>query len=260
MAESSEPAHYIVFHPESKRYALPVWATALIGDRRVDSWAGKVWVDKPPGNEDPFVLGSSWAYSYCHATQLRRDPRPTGEYVMKGSSILFCSGDLGNEGVLAVDTIFWISEAHQWISAGKPPSRYSRDVADRTDLWGFHLRFGGQFGGHKGKYTNEAALYPQPDDRYSRLPLDANGERVQVALKDLSFDLRGRIIRGLRDQKRPIRLSDADLRSILRFVQDRTAVAVVGKTVPNDSTFTELRMEKDTGCQPCQPKTKEVCC
>jgi hypothetical protein len=38
------------------------------------------------------------------------------------------------------------------------------------------------------------------------------------------------------------------------------AVAVVRRVVPNDGTFAELRMGKGTGCQPCQPKAKEICC
>src|SRR5687768_3741878 len=119
------PAHYIVFHPERARSRVKVRATAFIDGQQIEPWVGRVWVDRPPGNEDPFVFGPSWAYSYCHATQLRREPRTSGPYVFKGSCILFCSGDLADEEhVLAVDTVFCISAAHTWRSPSEPPARY----------------------------------------------------------------------------------------------------------------------------------------
>ncbi len=260
MAIFGEPANYIVFHPDNQRWHLSTCATAVVKGRRVYSWVGKVWVDRPPDNEDPFVLGSSWAYSYCHATQLRREPRPHGGSVTTGSCILFCSGNLGDKGLLAVDTVFWISKTHQWISPSEPPSQYSRDVANRTDIWKFHLRFGGQRDGHKGKYTYEAALYPQPDGRYSRLPLNAIGERVQVRLTDFPKDLRNRIAQKLHERKGPVPLSGADLRLILKLVERQTATAVVGNIVQNDDTFTALRRETGTRCHPRHPKRKGICC
>lgn len=79
-------------------------------------------MDRPPGNEDPFVLGRSWAYSYCHATELRRKLRKDGGYVRKGSCILFCSGDdaMPTHAMLTIDTVFYVAEAHYWQSAKVP--------------------------------------------------------------------------------------------------------------------------------------------
>jgi hypothetical protein len=179
--------------------------------------------------------------------------------VTKGSCILFCSGDYGNKGVLAVDTIFWVSEGHQWVLSSKPPCRYSRDVENQTDLWNAHLRFGGQPGHHPGKYTYEAALYPQPGGRYSRLPLDEKGARVQVTLTTLSAALQARIADSLRG-RRPVLISGADLRSILELLDDQTATAVVGNIVPNDDTFTGIRIGQGTDCPPCRPEVSKTCC
>jgi hypothetical protein len=256
MTNSSEPAHYIVFHPERKRCTVSVRATALVGGRLNHSWHGKVRVDKPPGNEDPFVFGPSWAYSYCHATELRRQPRRAGGYVAKGSCILFCSGDLGDSGVLAVDTVFWIAEAHRWGSPSEPPDRYSQDVSCRTDIWRFHLRFGGQPEGHKGVYTYEAALHPQSDNRYSRLPVYANGERVGIKLSELSADLRKRITNKLKG-KRPVPIVSEDIDAILQLLDARTEGSVVGDLTLNDPTIARLRKEESTGCQPCAPSRSE---
>jgi hypothetical protein len=254
MTKSSDPAHYIVFHPDAERFSVSVRAAAIVRGQQVNSWAGKVWVDKPPGNEDPFVLGPSWAYSYCHATELRRQPRKTGGYVTRGSCILFCSGDLGERGVLAVDTVFWIAEAHRWESANAPADRYAQDVRGRTDIWKFHLQFGGQPDGHKGMYTYEAALHQQPGNRYSHLPVDANGERVRVKLSELSTDLRNRITNKLRG-KRPVPLVSADLHAILQLLDARTNVAVVGDLVLDDPVFTTFRMEESSGCRPSHADT-----
>lgn len=259
MPELSEPAHYIVFHPENQRRAVSVRASAIIRGRFVKSWAGKVWVDSLGGNEDPFVFGTSWAYSYCHATQLRREPQRHGGYVRKGSCILFCSGDHGDDGVLAVDTVFWVSEVHPWMSPSRPHSRYSRDVEDKTDLWNFHLRFGGRRGHHQGKYTYEAALYPQPDFQYSRLPLNDKGHRVQVSLRDLPSNLQARVTNSLHG-KRPVLLSGPELRSVLQSVKAQTAVAVVGEIAPDDDTFTQNRITQETGRPPCRPKASKICC
>jgi hypothetical protein len=259
MERFGEPAHYIVFHPEVKRCCLSVNATALVGGPREDTWTGQVWLDKPPGNEDPFVLGPSWAYSYCHATQLQRKFTPSGRYVSKGSCILFCSGDLADrEKALAVDTVYWIDTAHEWAPGSRIPQRYSKDVAERTDLWKFHLRFAGQPEGHTGKYTYEAALHPQLNGDYSRLPLGAGGKRVSVKLDELSGDLRSRIKGKIRG-KYPVLLSDEDLREVLRLVEARTHVAVIGGIMANDPRFKASRNAVTNGCKPCQPKTSANC-
>jgi hypothetical protein len=255
MPEPIEAANYLVFHPENQRRAVSVRAKAIVSDTLVDSWVGQVWVDSPGGNEDPFVFGSSWAYSYCHATQLRRRRQRRCGYLTNSSCILFCSGDHADEDVLAVDTIFWISEAHEWVSPSEPPFRYSPDIELQTDLWKRHLRFGGQPNHHAGKYTYEAALYPQHDRRYSRLPLNAKGERILVPLTALSQDLQSRISDSL-NGKRPVLLSGEDLRSILELLDEQTAVEVIGNILPNDETFSMIGDEG--ACGPCPPKVSKT--
>jgi hypothetical protein len=250
MVDLSTVAHYIVFHPESKRYRLSVHATALVDAHRVESWAGNVWVDKPPGNEDPFVLGPSWVYSYCHATQLQRKPTPGGRYVSKGSCILFCSGDIAKRDELAVDTVFYVGEVHEWMPITEPPKRYARDVERRSDLWNFHLRFGSQPEGHSGTYTYEAALHPQADGRYSRLPVDDDGKRVSIKLSELPTELSARIKGKIRG-KYPVILSGQDLREILGSVGARTNVEVIGDIVSNDRQFAALRGDGVNTCNPC---------
>ncbi len=247
---AADPAHYVVFHPENKRIRTAVLANALINGRPVDGWSGSVWLDRPPGNEDPFVLGPTWLYSYCHATQLCRTPIPGRSFVTEGSCILFCSGDFANRGVLAVDTVFWVAQGHRWASANQPPSRFASD-GERTEAWKFNLRFGGMKNGHKGQYTYEAALYPA--EPYSHLPLSQKGDRVEVALRELSAPLRQRIVTKV-DGKRPVLLADKDLDAILRFIKARTAVEVVGNIAAKDSEFSYLRQEPDRGCQPCVPE------
>jgi hypothetical protein len=250
MARSISPAHYLVFHPEKKRTRLKVCATALVHGALDTSWSGNVWVDRPPGNEDPFVLGPSWAYSYCHATQLRRTPQREA-YVRPGSCILFCSGDLADRtNELCFDTVFWIGGAHAWRKKDKPPDRYAGDVASQSDLWKYHLRFGGQPGGHAGLYTYEAALFSQGADRYSQLPLGTDRMRVRVPIRELPPQLIMGVQNGL-NGKIPVRLLEEELQQLLQLVEARTAVAVVGDIVPEDPGFIALRQEAGAGCHPC---------
>jgi hypothetical protein len=251
MIRSISPAHYLVFHPEKKRIRLKVSATALVHGVLDTSWSGNVWVDRPPGNEDPFVLGPSWAYSYCHATQLRRTPQREA-YVRPGSCILFCSGTLADRtNELWFDTVFWIGGAHDWREKDNPPDRYTDDVASQSDLWKYHLRFGGQPGGHEGRYTYEAALFSQGADRYSRLPLGADGMRVRVPLRELPPQLITSVRNGLNGRKTPVRLLEEELQQLLQLVEARTAVAVVGGIVSADPSFMALRQEAGAGCHPC---------
>lgn len=249
MATPIKPAHYLVFHPERKRTAVKVRAGALIQGQLEPSWSGTVWVDSPPGNEDPFVLGPSWAYSYCHATQLRRSSKRARTCVDAGSCLLFCSGDFADqEQVLCVDTVFWVAAAHSWSERGEPHERYSKDVSCRSDLWSFHLRFGNDPGGHKGRYTYEAALFPHTDGRYSRLPLHADGVRVRVPIHELPHELAARIKRKLYG-KRPVPVSDAELPNLIRLVEKQTTIEVVSNIEPNDPKFMTLRQKFVAGCQ-----------
>lgn len=223
----------------------------------------------PPGNEDPYVLGPRWAYSYCHATQLRRRPRSNAPFVSRGSCIIFCSGDLADsDEVLAVDTVFWVAEAHAWEGPDRPPRSFATDVDGASGLWRYHLRFGGR-GGHVGAYTYEGALHPQPGDRYSHLPLGADGRRAQVELALLSPDLRASIMERRRG-KYPLLVSPAQLAELLGHLQPHTAIQVIHELVLDDPDVEALR-ERGTSspCGPCvedesasdieRPRSRLVC-
>src|SRR5207245_1407923 len=104
-----------------------------------------------------------------------------------------------------------------------PPRAYDRDSAAKTDVWKYHLRFGGQSGGHSGFATYEAALYPQ-DTEFSYLPLDAQGQRAEVAFGDLSETLQN-LLRSKRFMKRPVELSAEELEEILKGIRGASATA-----------------------------------
>jgi hypothetical protein len=95
-------AHYVLFHPEKKRVQVQVKAMAFRQGDTIPNWLGDVWVDKPNGNEDPFVFVEPWVYTYCYATQLRREPRQSS-HIQPGSYLIFCSGDIADEHKLCVD-------------------------------------------------------------------------------------------------------------------------------------------------------------
>lgn len=107
-------AHYILFHPDKQRDQVEVNATIKQGGLVFKNWVGKVFVDKIfVGNEDPFVFTDPWLYSYCHASQLRRQIRDDC-YLQNESTILFCSGDDAEKGLLTCDTLFIIGSAEPW--------------------------------------------------------------------------------------------------------------------------------------------------
>lgn len=249
----SEPAHYLVFHPERARVRVLVRGAALVRGRLDESWEGGVWADAPPGNEDPFVFGESWAYSYCHATQLRRTAR-RDSYLQAGSCLIFCSGDFAAEDdVLAVDTVFFVGQAHQWQSECRPPVRYASEVHAKTDLWRCHLRFGGQPGGHKGRYTYEAALHQTSSNTFSRLPLDRRGGRVQLPIGTLGRQV-GERARDHLYRRRPVLLATEELTAILDLVDAETITAVVRDIAPADSTFLSARASTQQ-CSSCGSRT-----
>jgi len=123
-----DKAHYIIFHPESKRQIIDAKASAIENGQVNTAWEGKIYVDRiNNGNEDPFVYTHPWLYSYCHATQLRRTPREDGNYLQKDSVIFFVSGDCANKRHLTIDTVFVIENALTWTK--KPKLALSHKVS-----------------------------------------------------------------------------------------------------------------------------------
>ena len=130
-----EPLHYLIFHPDYARQETSVHSQALINNQVTD-WEGHVWVDSPGGNEDPFVFSQTWLYSYCHATQLRRDPKRAA-YIKGGSYLFFCSGDAANQGVIQLDTVFVVDRAANWPNNQQGlPEEFQQDYENtKSDLW-----------------------------------------------------------------------------------------------------------------------------
>ncbi len=71
-------ANYIIFHPDSQRQKMEVSATVLENGVQKENWHRFVWADRLGGDDDPFIFSDPWLYSYCHATQLHRQPRKDG--------------------------------------------------------------------------------------------------------------------------------------------------------------------------------------
>lgn len=85
-------AHYIIFHPDRARQIANVQATVMVKKKILANWNGDIFVDQiGKGNEDPYVFNNPWLYSYCHASQLRRNRREDS-YLQIGSTIIFASG------------------------------------------------------------------------------------------------------------------------------------------------------------------------
>ncbi len=108
-----QPLHYLIFHPDYARKKTEVQGKVLIRYQLTD-WQGNVWVDEPNGNEDPFVFSERWLYSYCHATQLRRNPVTQDAYVRSGSYLFFCSGNAANKKTIELDTVFVVDHSAKW--------------------------------------------------------------------------------------------------------------------------------------------------
>lgn len=226
--DSNGPAHYVIFHPESKRGLLEVTATALVGETVDHDWQGEIWVDKPPGNEDPFVLVEPWVYSYCHATQLKRRPRKAKPYVTHGSYLFFCNGQAANLGVLEVDTVFVVDQGVPWKAGnhGGLPDVFAHLHGDEDSrLWSAHLQYGGK-GHHPGVFTYTAKLWTPDAQHYSFLPLTAAGQRPAFTMESLTPETAG-AIRGRVRGKYPAPLSREQAMEVLSAIVSRTAIKAV---------------------------------
>jgi len=221
-----KPQHYLIFHPDRARARTEVQATALIGAQLID-WQGHVWVDKPSGNEDPFVFSHRWLYSYCHATQLRRTPRSNSEYVSTGSSLFFCSGDAANDGAIQVDTVFVVDHVATWPAdqQGLPEDFKEHYRNNSSDLWQRHFRYP-FYGSHEGKYTYVSRQRFDRTDEYSFLPIAKSGDRVSFELDALTRDLRLGISAKITG-KRPVPVSEDQKTELLTKILSLTGVQLI---------------------------------
>lgn len=240
-------AHYIIFHPERKRTKAQVKAVALTPTGTNRAWVGDVWVDKPNGNEDPFVFVEPWVYSYCHATQLRREPRHSS-YVKPGSYLIYCSGEEADEHRLCVDTVLLVGEVAKWQWGKKIdlPSEFMHHKHDAaSDLWMRHLRFG-MGKQHKGRYTYQSCMWHDGAVQFSFLPLSASGERPAFPINQLPSSISTLVSQGVKG-KRPVLLNDKQLHVVLHKVEQRTTIKVVKGIIVNSKPETSI----DTATQSC---------
>lgn len=216
------PAHYIIFHPEWKRQAVKVRAKVVV-DGKLKRWNGTIWIDGPPGNEDPFVFREPWLYSYCHATQLRRKPNKKTDHVQVGSVLIFCSGEAAESRTLVVDTVLVVGHVEPWTN-GLPP-RYRAERQRKSGAWRQHLVYGTN-GSHTGKFTYEANGWARGVKRFSFLPLSRSG-RVSVPFDALKSGIAKRIAKKCAG-KWPVRLREHEMNAVLSKLMARSVHRVVG--------------------------------
>jgi hypothetical protein len=214
-------SNYIIFHPDYARQKVTVHATSVVGKRLTTNWKGNIWVDQVGiGNEDPYVFHNGWIYSYCHASQLRR--QVSKNYIQPGSWLIFCSGDFANDGVLCVDTVFEVGDVHLW--GQKPlslPTHFNGIKNMASDLWNRHFKF--PFKGYHSSVTHtyEAAL----GKGHSFIPL-FQGERVRIDFDELKADVRRLITRKVKG-KIPVILSDAEIAPIVKLIRQCSDIQVL---------------------------------
>lgn len=199
--------HYVIWHPDRQRHGfVPKSARAFhwngSGLTGPHVYHGPIWVDNHPSmvgqkpgfvkccNEDPWVLSTTWLYSFCHATQLRRDASKGRSYVKRGSILFFASGDQWyGKDKLVIDTVFVVRDRHEWLPPGNLPATLSSSFIPGTKEYNRHLVYGvlgNTTPQHIGTYTYEAELQPpkleiepeaEQNTRYSFLPLMAREDK-----------------------------------------------------------------------------------
>jgi len=196
----------------------------------VTKWSGEIYVDKisNEGNEDPFVFNDPWLYSFCHASQLRRQVWKDS-YLQIGSTIIFASGQQADNSILSVDTIFLIGDIRKWTP--KPnlqlPTLFEKHYKSKSsDLWKRHFNFPfvGQHDSVTHTYTAE--LWDEAKEKFSYLPLDSNGEKVSIPFNKLSTLLSNKIERKVKG-KYPVLLSDNEIKNTLKAINDGTLTKVL---------------------------------
>lgn len=217
-------ANYIIFHPDNARQQVSVIAESVVGTKLNKRWSGDIWVDAVGmGNEDPYVFHDGWLYSYCHASQLRRVP--SGNYLQSGSWLIFCSGDFANKGVLCVDTVFEIAQAHEWTRRPRlaVPSKFKGYVKSNRSLWNRHFAFPLEPNGPHDSVTHtyEATLGVNK----SFLPL-TKGVRTHVAFDMLPSAIASKISRKVKG-KYPVNLTDAEVEKVVDLVRKKCDTQVL---------------------------------
>lgn len=227
-----DQAHYIIFHPDKARQAINAKATVIENGQVNTTWEGKICVDSiDNGNEDPFVFSDPWLYSYCHATQLRRNFREDGSYLQKDSVIFFVSGDCANKERLTIDTVFGIENALRWTK--KPeltlPIKF-RGINEDSPLWKRHLKF--PFCGQHASVTHtyEARHHTDQDTEvealFSFLPIAKNGNRVTIPFGELTKELVAKINKKI-SGKYPVLLTEAEMKTIFQLIKNSAATKVL---------------------------------
>jgi hypothetical protein len=215
-------ANYIIFHPDYARDQVKVTGEAVVGNRLQKKWVGDIWVDAiGNGNEDPYVFNNGWIYSYCHASQLRRNI--STNYLQKDSWLIFCSGDSANDGVLCVDTVFQIELVHEWIQTPHlaPPLGFKGVRKNKPDLWNRHLKFPFQGQHSSVSHSYEAAL----GTNKSFLPLKGNC-RVSLDFELIPLAIRNKIIRNVRG-KYPVNLTESEASALVTLIRKRCDTQVL---------------------------------
>jgi len=212
---------YVIFHPE--RAAFRVEGIASVRRAAEQPWTGIIYADPSDldfgRNEDPYVWSIPWLYSYCHATQLRRNLSKRTAFVKAGSRLFFCDNHAARRGLLAVDTVFVVGERHPWHSVGSvPPTSIRGASQEGSEEYLRHFRHGinrkGE--GHRGKYTY-TAKHNEPQRSF--LPLGADGKALSAPariLKDVSAEhLGSRVPVGQTSHTLALSRSDGD--ALYRF-------------------------------------------
>ncbi len=223
-------AHYIIFHPESggQRQKINVQAMALVNGIFIEEWLGDIYVDRiGVGNEDPFVFNDPWLYSYCHASQLRRNER-NNCYLQKGSKLFFVSGQHADTEKLTIDTVFLIGGVQSWVK--KPlelPTIYKKHFEDnKSMLWRRHFRFP-FYGSHKTvSHSYEADLWLKNKTDFSFLPLNKNDDRVSIPFENFSNNLLEKLKKKVVG-KYPVLLTDKEMQIVSTLIDKATKTKVL---------------------------------
>lgn len=223
-------AHYILFHPDKQREQVEVKATIIENNNIISSWVGKIFVDKIYiGNEDPFVFTDPWIYSYCHASQLRRQIRD-GVYLQHDSVILFCSGNDAERGFLTCDTVFVIGGIESWTRPPLAlPEKYQNHFQNKkSQLWQRHFRPPFETKSHEGvTHSYEAKQWNDVNhENYSFLPLTDLRKRVSIKFSQMPDSISNKIKQNVKG-KVPLLLSEAEIRTILRLIKKQTHTKVI---------------------------------
>jgi hypothetical protein len=220
--------HYLVLHPECYRHTVRVGGRALSNNGTEVKWRGEASVDWTGTNSDPLVLGRTWAYSYCKTRHLGLRSGQLGD----NSCIVFASGDFASRrSQVVVDTVFWIAKIHKWRGPRTVPLVFA-NRSKRGRLWREHLAAGGRV--HPGRFTIEGKRWSRSSTRFSYLPLDARGLRPAIPFGSLPVSVRRKILRSIdpalpsRQRKRPVPLTDLELRKVLLTLRRRVRTRVVG--------------------------------